>query len=149
MGAFKKKKRGVLGPMFNSSSNKKRNGCKFNCSSIRIGCQSNFWILGAQQVIWKQSLFGAKEDDDENNTSINRQQNNEDKKAKGMWVLCEGGFCVIFFKKLFCGGVFSFFTFLLSPKKKFITKNLVITYKFNTIEGFYHKVRFCHSLGFF
>jgi len=43
------------------------------------------------------------------------------------------------------------------PLKKFYTKNLVITYKLSTIEGFYYKERdfatilvifgFCHSLG--
>jgi len=51
----------------------------------------------------------------------------------------------------------SFFSLYVSikPKKKFITKNLAITYKLSTIESFYHKVsnfamgliflNFCHS----
>jgi len=38
--------------------------------------------------MWKQPLFGTKEDDDDNNTNINMQQNNEGEKAKGGWVLC-------------------------------------------------------------
>ncbi len=36
--------------------------------------------------------------------------------------------------------IFFFIKFLSSPKQKFITKNLVITYKLSTIESFYHKV---------
>ncbi len=62
--------------------------------------------------------------------NINWQQNNEGEKAKGRWVLC-----FLFFWVLFCGGSF-FFTFLSSPKKIFITKNPVITYKLNTIKVF-------------
>jgi hypothetical protein len=46
-------------------------------------------------------------------------------------------FCFSFFWVLFCGGSF-FLTFLSSPKK-IIGKNLVVTYKLNTIKGFYHK----------
>ncbi len=38
--------------------------------------------------MWKQPLFGTKEDDDDNNTNINMQQNNEGEKAKGGWELC-------------------------------------------------------------
>jgi hypothetical protein len=51
MGALKKKERGVPRPMFNSSFSKKRTSSKSNCNSIRTGCRSNFWILGAQQGI--------------------------------------------------------------------------------------------------
>jgi hypothetical protein len=56
-------------------------------------------------------------------------------------------------KRLRQGGVFFFFLgfvlwwvpffyIFVKPKKKFITKNLVITYKLNIIEGFYHKYIF-------
>ncbi len=81
--------------------------------------------------------------------NINMQQNNEGEKAKGGWVLCD------VFWILFCGGSFFFLYISIKPKKFFITKNLVITYKLNTIEGFCHKVRdfimvlvflsFCHN----
>jgi hypothetical protein len=61
----------------------------------------------------------------------------------------EGGFCVIFFG--FCFVVGFFFLYVsVKPKKFFITKNLVITYKLSTINGFCHKVKdFSMVLGFF
>jgi hypothetical protein len=37
--------------------------------------------------------------------------------------------------------VFLFFYVYVKPKKFFITKNLVITYKLSTIDDFYHKVK--------
>ncbi len=54
-------------------------------------------------------------------------------------------------------GVFFFFIYIsIKPKKKFIAKNLVVTYKLSTIEDFCHKLKdfitvlvflsFCHSL---
>jgi hypothetical protein len=69
----------------------------------------------------------------------------------------EGGFYVTFsFWVLFCGGSFFFLYVSIKLKKFFITKNLVITYKLSTINGFYHKVsdfstilvflNFCYSL---
>ncbi len=64
--------------------------------------------------------------------------------------LKEGGFCIF----VFLGFVLWWVFFL---KSFFITKKLVITYKLNTIKGFYYKSRnfatilifldFCHSLG--
>ncbi len=57
------------------------------------------------------------------------------KKVKGRWVLCK------FFWVLFCGGSFSFLYIFVKPKKFFISKNLVITYKLNTIKGLCHKVK--------
>jgi hypothetical protein len=57
---------------------------------------------------------------------------------------------------LFGGGSFFFYTFI-KPRKKIITKNLIITYKISTIQSFYYKEKdfvtilvflgFCHSLG--
>jgi hypothetical protein len=63
------------------------------------------------------------------------QQNNEGEKANGGWVLCN------FLGVLFCGGSL-FSIFFVNPIKFFITKNLVITYKLSTIEGFCHKKNF-------
>jgi len=69
----------------------------------------------------------------------------------------EGGVCVIYFFLwvLLCGRFFFPLYVSIKPKKFFITKNLIITYKLSTIEGFYHKVsnfamgliflNFCHS----
>ncbi len=69
----------------------------------------------------------------------------------------EGGLCVTFsFWVLFCGRCFfTFYVFIKPVKFFFITKKLVITYKLNTIKGFYHKVTnfamvlvflfFCHN----
>ncbi len=90
-----------------------------------------------------------EEDDDDDNTSISKQENNEGEKVKGGWVLCNFfGFCFVM-------GLFFPFTFFFKPKKFFIFKNLVITYKLSTLKGFYHKVRdfvmvlvflnFCHG----
>jgi len=52
-------------------------------------------------------------------------------------------------------GLFFSFTFLSSLESFFFAKNMVITYKLNTIKGFYHKVTnfamvlvflfFCHN----
>ncbi len=65
-------------------------------------------------------------------------------------------FCV-FFLFGFCFVVGPFFNAFVKPRKFFITKNLVITYKLSTMESFYYKERnfttilvflgFCHSLG--
>jgi hypothetical protein len=52
----------------------------------------------------------------------------------------EGGFCVIFLGFVLWW-VFLFFYVYVKPKKFFITKNLVITYKLSTIDDFYHKVK--------
>ncbi len=144
MGAFKKKERRVTGPMFNSSFSKKRTSCKFNCSSIRIGCCSNFWILGAQQGIWKQPLFGAKKK--MMMTTTPTLISNKTMKVKRPR---EGGFCVIFFGFCFVVGPFFSLYISIKPKTFFFTKNLVITYKLSTMKGFYHKMTNCHSLGVF
>jgi len=48
---------------------------------------------------------------------------------------------VFSFWVLFCVGSFFFLCVFFKPKCFFITKNLVITYKLSTIEGFYHKER--------
>ncbi len=61
----------------------------------------------------------------------------------------EGGFC-----DLLLGFVlwWVFFSFYISfkPRKKFITKNLVITFKLNTIKIFLpERKRFYHGPGFF
>ncbi len=54
----------------------------------------------------------------------------------------EGGFCVTLFFR-FCSVMCPFpFTFLSSPQIFLIPKNLVITFKISTIEGFYHKVNY-------
>jgi hypothetical protein len=54
----------------------------------------------------------------------------------------EGGICVIlfYFWVLFCGRFFFPLYVSIKLKKFFIIKNLIITYKLSTIEGFYHKV---------
>ncbi len=72
--------------------------------------------------------------------------------------LREDGFCGFLFSfvwVLFCGG--SFFLHFCQAYNFFITKNLVITYKLNTIESLYYKEKdyaiilvffcFCHSFG--
>jgi hypothetical protein len=74
-------------------------------------------------------------------------------KATKVKRLKEGGFCVFcfsFFWVLFCGG--SFFYVFVKPRKFFITKNLIITYKLSTVEvpqkeKLCHNLGFCHSLG--
>ncbi len=93
----------------------------------------------------KATTYGTKEEDcDDNNNNIIRQPNNEGEKAKGRWVLCN-----LFFRFCFVvGPSFSLYVFV-KPIKKFITKNLVITYKLSTIEGFYDKVSNFANLGFF
>ncbi len=69
----------------------------------------------------------------------------------------EGGVCVILFFLwvLFCGRFFFSPLCFYQSQKTFITNNLIITFKLNIIEGFYHKVNdfvmslvflnFCHS----
>jgi hypothetical protein len=66
----------------------------------------------------------------------------------------EGGFCVIIFGFYFVVCLFFLYIFV-NPINFFITKNLVITYKLNTIKGFCHKkkyfatvlvfLNFCHN----
>ncbi len=65
------------------------------------------------------------------------------------------GLCNLKKKNCFVVGPLFFLYLSIKLKKFFITKNLVITYKLNTTEAFYHKVRdfvtiliffsFCHS----
>jgi hypothetical protein len=96
----------------------------------------------------KTTNYFLGQSDDDNNTNINRHTSNEGEKAK--WVLCN------FFLFGFCDGSFFSLCISLKPKKFFITKNLIIIYKLNTINGFYHKVNdfamvlvflsFCYSL---
>jgi hypothetical protein len=67
----------------------------------------------------------------------------------------EGGFYVIFLGFILWWVCFSLYIFV-KPKRFFISKNLVITYKLSTIKSFCHKVRdfvmvliflnFCHGL---
>jgi hypothetical protein len=57
------------------------------------------------------------------------QQDNEGEESKGGWVLC---FLLFFFLAFVLWWVFLFYIFV-KPKKKFITKNLVITHKLSTI----------------
>ncbi len=87
--------------------------------------------------IWEQPFSRANEEDsDDNNTNINMQQENKGEEAKGIWVLC--------FLLFFCLGFVLWWVLFLGfhqALKVFITKNLVITYKLNTIEIFYYKER--------
>ncbi len=87
-----------------------------------------------------QPLSGAKEEDsDDNSTSINKQQNNEGEEAKGRWVLCFLGFVLWW--------VLLFYVFV-KPRKFFITKNLIITYKLNIVVVLPQREKLCHNLGF-
>ncbi len=64
--------------------------------------------------------------------------------------LKEGGFCVVCFSifwVLFCDGSF-FFNVFVKPRKFFITKNLIITYKLNIVEVLPQRKKLCHNLGF-
>jgi hypothetical protein len=66
--------------------------------------------------------------------------------------LKENKFCVFCFLLFgFCFVVGLFFLYVsIKPKKFFITKNMVITYKFKHNRWFLpQSERFCHGLGFF
>ncbi len=70
------------------------------------------------------TFYTKEEDSDDNNSNINKQQDTKGEESKGGWVLC-------FFAFLFFGFFFVVGPFLkkfVKPKKKFITKNLVITH---------------------
>ncbi len=85
--------------------------------------------------IWGQPLFGAQENDnDGNSTNINGQQNNKSEEAKGRWVL----YLFVFLLFRFCFVVGFFLKAFVKFRNVFITKNLVIIYKFNIIENLYY-----------
>ncbi len=65
-----------------------------------------------------------------------------------MWVLC---FLLFFYLGFVLWWVLFFYVFA-KPRKYFITKNLIITYKLSTVEDsqrekLFHNLGFCHSLG--